>query len=72
MKKYYFTFGQIHTHSYNGKTLDKDCVVEISADSSNEAREKMFGLFGQKWGLQYDSLEKLHLEFYPKGITKIK
>lgn len=49
--KAYFTFGQCHTHSYNGMTLDKDCVVEITAD---DPREVMHELFGVKWSMQYD------------------
>ncbi|WP_394264982.1 hypothetical protein [Bergeyella zoohelcum] len=39
MKTYYFTFGQNHTHSFNGHTLDKDCVVKITDENP---REKMF------------------------------
>ena len=69
MKKFYFTFGQSHTHSCNGKTLDKDCVVEIKAKNSDEAREKMFEFFGDKWSFQYDKLPDM--SFYPRGIIKI-
>lgn len=27
MKTKYFSFGQKHTHSLNGHTLDKDCII---------------------------------------------
>lgn len=40
MNKFYFTFGQNHAHSVEGKTFDKDCVVEIEAESSGKARDK--------------------------------
>ena len=69
MKKYYFTFGQSHAHSVAGKTYDKDCVVEIDAENSNKAREKMFECFGDKWSFQYD--EKPEMEYFPRGIFKI-
>ena len=69
MKKYYFTFGQTHVHSINGKTFDKDCVVEIEADGSDKARTKMFEVFGPKWAMQYDELP--NMEFYPRGRMKI-
>lgn len=67
--KTYFTFGQIHTHSFNGKTLDKDYVVEMETKTHVEARKKMFELFGQKWSNQYD--KKPNMNFFPKGIIKI-
>jgi hypothetical protein len=68
-KKFYFTFGQSHTHSYNGKTLDKDCVVEIEAKDSNAARDKMFEAFGNKWSFQYDELP--NMEFFPRGVMTL-
>lgn len=68
MKTAYFTFGQAHTHSCGGHTLDKDCIVKITAE---DPRAKMFELFGDKWAMQYDSLEKLHLEYYPRGVFDV-
>ena len=67
--KTYFTFGQIHTHSINGQTLDKDWVVEIETKTREEAREKMFELFGRKWAIQYS--KKPTMSFFPKGIIKL-
>ena len=69
MKKYYFTFGQSHTHSFNGMTLDKDIVMEIEAKDSNSAREIMFGFFGDKWSMQYN--EKPNMDYFPRGILSI-
>jgi hypothetical protein len=65
--KAYFTLGQAHTHSYNGITLDKDCVIEIECD---EPRNKMMELFGAKWGFEYDN-EPPDMQFFPRGIVKI-
>lgn len=69
MKKYYFTFGQSHTHSFNGITLDKDCVVEIETKTSDEARARMFEFFGQKWSNQYNELPDM--SFFPRGVFKV-
>lgn len=62
----YFTFGQSHVHSIGGFTYDKDVLVKIRAD---DPRQRMFDLFGQKWGMQYD--EPPSPEFYPRGIKEI-
>jgi hypothetical protein len=70
MKKYYFTFGQIHVHSVNGKTFDKNCVVEIEATSFCAAKTEMLYHFGIKWAMQYTKLPDM--SFFPRGIIKIK
>ncbi len=68
MKTHWFTFGQSHAHSVNGKTFDKDCVVEITAEYP---RNVMFETFGNKWAFEYDKLEDVHLECFPRGIIKL-
>lgn len=65
MKTRYFTFGQSHTHSFNGKTLDKDIVVKITSTSP---RDTMFELFGNKWAMEYDELPDM--SFYPRGVVE--
>ena len=67
--KSYFTFGQSHVHSVGGTTFDKDCVVEIEAESAEKAREKMFYFFGAKWSFQYD--KKPDMSFFTRGIIKL-
>lgn len=69
MNKYYFTFGQIHVHSVDGITFDKDVVVEIVAKTSNEAREIMIENFGAKWSMEYTKLPDMN--FFPRGIIKL-
>ncbi len=62
------TFGQTHVHSVNGKTFDKDCVVEITAEDPSQV---MFDTFGNKWAFDYDKLELLDLGHFPRGIIKL-
>jgi hypothetical protein len=63
----YFTFGQAHVHSVNGRTFDKDCVVKVIAD---DPRKVMFDTFGKKWAMEYDEPPKM--EYFPRGIFTIE
>lgn len=71
--KFYFTFGQVHVHSVNGKTLDKDSIGVIYSDSYEHARELAFEWFGDKFHNQYS--EKTwsddKLAFFPRGLIEI-
>ena len=51
MKDYYFTLA-----SNQG---GPGCVA-VHAKDSEEAREIMFSVYGQKWAFQYDYLEDVH------------
>lgn len=72
--KYYVTFGQVHVHSVNGQTLDKDCVATFEAVDYETAEEYAHYLFGPK----YCSL-KDHEEFdeedlnnyYHRGLIEV-
>jgi len=68
MKKFYITFGQIHVHSIEGKTFDKDCVAEIEAKTKNEAHDKAMEIFKEQFCFVND---EPHLEYYPRGIIKL-
>ena len=70
MNKFYFTFGQAHAHSVGGFTYDKDVVVVIEAETSNDARQKMFAAFGRKWSMEYDQLPDM--KFFPRGIKELR
>ena len=50
MKTRYFSFGQKHTHSLNGHTLDKNCIVKITAENP---REIMVDYFQSEWCFEY-------------------
>lgn len=65
-KTSYFTFGQIHTHSINGHTLDKNCIVKIT---DKNPRGVMVKNFGQFWANEYSEEEVskiIHL--FPRGV----
>lgn len=64
----YFSFGYGHTHRHNGKTLDVDCLLEITSD---DPRETMFKNFGTKWSMQYDTLPK-NMSHFPRGVIKFE
>ena len=68
---FYVSFGQAHTHSFNGLTLDKDCLLAIEADSGAAARQHAFEWFGAKWsGLYNEDALRDVLPYFPRGIVK--
>lgn len=73
MPKHYVTFGQTHTHSVNGKTLDKDTVAVFNADNYSEGRAKAFEYFDDKFFTDYHDNEwnEDHLKYFPKGYVEI-
>lgn len=62
---YYFTFGCNHVH--DGQLM-ADYWVEIHG-TDEEARDKMFELYGEKWSMQY-SEENFDRFWFPKGCYK--
>ena len=64
-KEYIFTFGF-------GQGRDNG-FYSVIADSSQEARDRMFDVFGSKWSMQYDApgaREKAGVERF--GLREIK
>lgn len=73
MNNYYISFGQGHTHSFNGLTLDKDCLLLVQAESWEVARVAVIQLFGQKWSHVYDKATMpLVMESFPRGVVNVK
>lgn len=72
MNKYYITFGQVHVHSVNGKTFDKDCLAEIEAETNGEAHTKAMEIFNGVFHqcLDADKLEG-SLPYFPRGVIKL-
>ena len=68
MNKFYVTFGQVHVHSVNGKTFDKNCVAEIESENMNEAHTLAMEIFK---GVFHRVQTEPHLEYYPRGIIKV-
>lgn len=71
MAKHYVTFGQVHTHMVNGKTLDCNTVAVFEAESYEDGRGKAFKYFGDKFFTDYHDSEwdESKLIFYPKGYV---
>ncbi len=71
--KAYFTFGQGHVHSVNGKTFDKDCVASIECKDYLQGRLDAFELFGNAFHNQYmdEELTEEILSYYPRGIIEV-
>lgn len=61
----YFTFGQTHVHSINGHTLDKDCVVKITAENP---RTVMVEYFKDEWSFEYSNFTENDLRYFPRGV----
>ena len=56
MKKFYFSFGRGHVHTYGNLTIGVDDLIEIIAKDSQSARIAMVEEFGVEWSMQYDEL----------------
>lgn len=69
----YVTFGQIHTHSINGKTLDTNCVAVIKSEDAEKGREIVFQLFGSKFCMEYpeDYFDPKIMRYFPRGLIYI-
>lgn len=67
-QKYYFTFGQDHTHRLNNVTLDCDSVITITAPDQGSARGRAFELFGRKWSFCYAE-DDMDLTHFPRGVV---
>ena len=69
MKPYYISFGQIHTHSIDGKTFDKDSIAVIEATDPGIARDIAFKLFNDKWSMLYSRVPDM--KFFPRGLINV-
>ncbi len=69
----YVTFGQVHAHRVNGKTLDCDCVAILKSESVDAGRAMAFELFGPKFSFVYSEEDWDHsdMQFYPNGYVHI-
>jgi hypothetical protein len=66
----YVTFGQVHVHSINGKTFDKDCVALIKADNSGRGRDRAMEIFKGSFFTTY-SPNPPDMEWFPRGIIEV-
>ena len=58
------TFGQIHVHSVNGKTFDKDCVAVIECEDYTDGRNKAFEYFDDKFHMCYGKDWKVETNYH--------
>ena len=72
--KTYITFGQIHVHSINGKTLDKDCVAVIETGTLEDGQTVVREIFGEKYHHAYPETAWHYDEqmpFFPRGLINV-
>jgi len=72
--KMYITFGQVHTHSINGKTFDRDCVAVIDCENETDGRKKAFEYFGGKFCFLHLEVwcNKENMKFFPRGLIRVE
>lgn len=72
--KLFISFGQVHCHSINGKTFDKNCIAEIECNDYKHGREKAFEYFGDKFAFDYleKELNEKVMSYFPRGIIKVE
>lgn len=74
MTKVYVSFGQIHTHSVNGKTFDKDSIAVIKCHDYHDGRKKAFewfkGIFHNCWS-QEEWEKGNYLHYFPRGLIEV-
>lgn len=70
---HYVTFGQVHVHSVDGKTLDKDTVAVFKAKDYAEGRAKAFEYFGDKFFTDYhgEQWKADSIKYFPKGYVEL-
>ena len=66
MRTSYFTLGQSHIYCFNGQTLDRDCVIKITAENP---RDVMVECFGLEWAFEYD--ERPEMRYFPRGVYNL-
>ena len=73
MEKTYVTFGQVHVHSVNGQTFDKNCVAVINCANATEGRERAFEYFSNKFCFTYHEEEftSEKLSYFPRGLIEV-
>lgn len=71
--KTYVTFEQVHAHSVNGKTFDKDCVAVIEAETAEEGRDFAFACFGDKFCFSYteDKFDFGSMKYFPRRFMEV-
>ena len=73
LKKTYITFGQVHVHSVEGMTFDRNCVACITHDGKVNGSDIAFELFGGNWHQNYTEIPGANvMKYFPRGIIEVK
>lgn len=69
--KTFITFGQIHTHVVNGKTLDKDTVAVLEVPDFAHAVVLINLYFGTNYCFSYpeERWDEAQMKYFPKGYV---
>lgn len=72
MSLFFFTFGQVHAHSINGKTFDKDCVAVVQEDNEEGARryvrEATNNQYHESFDIKRFTKKEDMMRYYPRGL----
>ena len=72
LSKFYISFGQVHVHSIDGKTLDKDCLAELEAETKEEAHKVAMDIFNKTFHNVYTENELSSvIKYFPRGIIRV-
>jgi len=65
----YITFGQVHVHSVNGKTFDKDCVAVIDSASLATGHNLAIDIFNSKFHSATATVPDM--DYFPRGLIEV-
>lgn len=65
LRPFFFSLTQNQRHIIRGKVWDKNSLLEVLAETEQQAIDKVFSMVGYQWGNVYDKEEK---EFFPDGV----
>ena len=73
----YVTFGQVHKHTINKRTFDKDCIAVIEGIDYGDCRKKAFSSFKGEFHNVFDeaSFGKMNHDlkrYYPRGLIELR
>lgn len=73
MVKFYITFGQIHKHTINGVSFDKDTVgvFYCNTEDWDKASDACKNLFNNQYCHVHKTMNEEVLQYYPKGLVDI-
>jgi hypothetical protein len=69
----FVTFGQVHAHSINGKTLDKDCVAVFGRMSEADVRALLHDSYNNEYAQTFNhtNWDVNLLKYFPRGYVYV-